>query len=168
VKKILIPVMALLVLFIITPVLATPATKTPFTAVLSFVPVSPGKQWITEDGISHVKGGIFEGTVTGISGPDISGTMWMSVDETVDLNTGEGSLHGKWTITAIGGTFEGSAVGVITPTSPTTSYMSGTFIGHGAGDYEGQKIKGSFEGDVIVDVYPIELDMEGIILSPKG
>lgn len=46
--------------------------------------------------------------------------------------------------------------------------MDGTFIGHGTGDYEGQKIKGSFEGDVTIDVYPIIMELEGIILSPKG
>jgi len=154
----------------IAPVIAAPATKTPFIAEASFVPISPGKQWITKDGISHVKGGISEGTITSISGPDISGAIWMSVDETVDLNTGEGSLHGKWTITAMADsyTFEGSAAGVITSTSPTTSHLSGTFIGHGTGAYEGQKIMGSFESEVTMGVYPIELNMEGIILSPKG
>ncbi len=169
-KGIPISFMTLLVMFTMTRVIAAPSTKTPYTAEMSFVPTSPGKQWITEDGISHIKGGIFEGTITSISGPDISGAIWMRVDETVDLNTGMGSLHGKWTITAVSDsyTFEGSAVGFITPTSPTTSHLSGKFVGHGMGDFEGQQIKGSFSGEVPVEVYPIELDMEGIILSPKG
>jgi len=163
------PVMALAVLLTITPVMAA-ATKTLFTAEASFFPISPGKQWTTEDGILQVKGAIFEGTITSISGPDISGAIWMRVDETLDLNTGEGSLHGKWTITTMPDsyTFEGSAVGVTTPTSPTTSHLSGAFIGHGTGDYDGQKMMGSFEGEVTTGVYPIELNMEGIILSPKG
>lgn len=167
-KVILIPFVAVLVLSIVTPVVAAPATKTPFTAGASLAPTSPGKQWITEDGIEQIKGAIFEGTLTSISGPDISGTVWMKMDETVDLNTGMGTLHAKWTITAIDGTFEGSSVGVITPIDPTTSYVSGTFIGHGAGDFEGQKIMGSFEVEVTVEVFPIEMNMEGIILSPKG
>lgn len=167
-KEILIPLVALLTLLTTTPVFAVPATKTPFTAVASFEAVSPGKEWITKDGISHIKGGISAGALTSISGPDISGEIWMRVGQTVDLNTGEGSLHGKWTITAVGGPFEGSVVAVITATSPTTSHISGTFIGHGSGDYEGQKLKGSFEGDIIMGVPQIEIDLEGVILSPKG
>ena len=171
-KRILIPLVVLLVLFIATPVIAAPATKTPFTAEASLVlgNISQGKQWITEDGISHVKGAISEGTLTSTSGPDISGTIRMTTTESVDLNTGEGSLHGKWTITAMPDsyTFEGSAVAVMTPTSPTTSHISGTFIGHGTGDYDGQKIKGSFEADVTIGIPQVEMDLEGILLSPKG
>jgi len=106
-------VMVLLVLFVVTPVMAAPATKTLFTAEASFVPgsISTGKGWITKDGIQHVKGAISEGNITG----DISGTMWLMSDETVDLNTGEGANHGKFVLTVDGGTFEGSFQSKVTP-----------------------------------------------------
>lgn len=162
-KKALMPVMVLLVLFAVAPVMAAPATKTLFTAEASFIPgsISTGRGWITEDGIQHVKGAISEGTVTG----GMSGTFWIMSDEVVDLNTGDGANHGKFVLTINGGTFEGSFQSIV--------YMytfSGTFVGHGTGVYEGQKIMGSHEGElIVVDTLPIvEMVLEGIILSPKG
>ena len=168
-KKVLIPVIALLVLFAVAPVIAAPATKTPFTAETSFIPgnISPGEVWITKDGIRHVKGAISEAPVTG----DISGTMWLVSAETIDLNTGEGAVHGKFVLTVDGGTFEGSFQSVFTPLSPGQLRISGTFTGQGTGTYEGQKIMVSSEGKLILPppLPPVvEILLEGIILSPKG
>ena len=58
-KGILIPLVALLMLFAVTPVMAAPATKTPFTAEASYVfgNISPGIEW-GAGGIYHVKGAI--------------------------------------------------------------------------------------------------------------
>lgn len=162
VKKVLISVMALLVVFAVVPVMAAPATKTPFAAA-SFVPrsVSLGKGWITEGGIQQVKGAISEGDVTG----DISGSMWIASYETVNLNTGKGNNHGKFVLTVDGGTFEGSFRSVVRPLG-----FSCTFAGQGTGICRGLKIMGSHEGVLtVVDTTPVVImTLEGIILSQHG
>lgn len=161
-KKVLMPILALLVLFAVTPAVAAPATKTLFTAEASFIPgsISPGKGWVTKGGIQHIKGATSEGTVTG----DISGTMLLVSDETMNLNTGKGTNHGRFVLTVDGGTFEGSFQSIV-----TLHVFSGTFIGHGTGTYEGQKIMGSHQGELTVDAIPVvEMVLDGIILLPKG
>jgi len=167
-KKVLLPVMALLVLFAVAPAIATPATKTLFTAEASFVPgnISQGEVWITQDGIRHVKGAISKAPVTG----DISGTMWLVSAETIDLNTGEGSNHGRFVITVDGGTFEGSFQSAFTLLSPGQLRILGTFVGQGTGTCEGQKIMASCEGKLILPppLPVVEIELKGIILSPQG
>ena len=169
-KKVLMPVIALLVLFAVAPVMAAPATKTPFTAEASFVPgnVDLGEEWITEDLIYHVKGQVGEGPVTG----DIIGWLTIVRHATLDLNTGDGSCHGKIVITVDGvGTFEGTEQSTITAGggTPEIPGISGTFEAHGTDTYEGQKIMASFEGGVIRDtVVTVVVVFEGIMLSPKG
>ena len=175
-KKVLLPVMALLLLFAVAPVMAAPATKTPFTADVSFVlgNVYAGEEWITMDGIYHVKGQVSQGpvTLTPVTGDILVGTMLIVRHATLDLNTGDGSCHGKIVITVDGGTFEGSEQSTITVYG-ITAYgggISGTFLARGTGMYEGQRIMGSFEGGVVIvdGVKTVVAEFEGIILSPKG
>jgi len=165
-KKALLSVIALIVLFALAPVMAAPAIKTLFTAEASFVPgnIDPGKEWITKDGIYHVKGQVGTGLVTG----DISGWLTIVRHATLDLNTGEGSCHGKIVIDVDGvGSFEGSEQSTITLWGAS---ISGTFLAHGTGMYEGRTMMGSFEGGVnIVDgVKTVVAEFKGIILSPQG
>lgn len=161
--------MSLLVLCVIAPVKAAPATKTPFTAKATYWPTGVvSRLWITEDGILHMKGGEYEGYITGISDPDMSGPFWYVQDLVLDLNTGEGSVNTKGTVSYPGGTFETSSVGEITPINATHSYFAGTSLGFGTGDYEGQIVFSSNEGEFALFIYPVEMDMEGIVLSPKG
>ena len=170
-KKVLLPVMALLVLFAVAPVMAAPATKTPFTADVSFVlgNVYAGEEWITMDGIYHVKGQVSQGpvTLTPVTGDILVGTMLIVRHATLDLNTGDGSCHGKIVITVNGGTFEGSEQSTITLWG---AHISGTFLAQGTGMYEGQTIMASFEGGVVIvdGVKTVVAEFEGIILSPKG
>ena len=172
-KKVLMPVMALLVLFVVTPVMAAPATKIPFTAEASsvFGNISPGIEW-EADGIYHVKGAISLGNVTTISGPDISGTMRSVTDLTINTKTGLGGCYNKIVVTVEGvGTFEGSqhSTHTIIPI-PDPPYLkdvtSGSFVLHGTGEFEGLKMMGSYEGEIINKL--VEMALEGIILSPKG
>jgi len=163
-KKFALPAVVL-ILFVISPIMAVPKTKSPLTARASLVAgnVFMGTQWITEDGTLHVKEAISVGTVTSISGADISGTLWTSLSGSGDLNTGVGSFHGRWAIITIDGSFEGNVVGVIIATSSTTSQISGTFSGYGTGGYAKQKIKCSFEGEAIMSVLQVEVDIEGML-----
>lgn len=161
-KKVLMPVMALMVLFAIAPVLGR-ATKTPFTAQVTFISgsVSPGKMWTTKGNITHVKGSISSGNVTG----GLTGTVLLVTDEALDLNTGMGVVHGKFVLTVAGGTFKGSSRGLVTG----GTHFSGTFVAQGTGAVEGKKLMGSFEGEVIQAIpVKVTLMLEGMILSPKG
>jgi hypothetical protein len=144
--------------------MAAPVTRTSIEAVASVdAPISPGKSWITKGGISHIKGEVSEGTLSG----DISGDILMIGDETFNLKTGKGTLHTKWIITMSSGTFEGTLVGFMTATGLTTYHFSGTFTGCGTGAYKGQKLKGSFAADGTMNEYPLIISLEGIVLS-KG
>lgn len=173
-KKVLIPVMALLVLFVVTPVMAAPATKIPFTAEASFGfgNVSPGEEWETEDGIYHLKGAVSEGTTDIHSAyGDISGALMIRHDLALDTNTGLGDCHGKFVITVFDntgtvvlGTFEGSEHGAHTITDH--HYISGNLVAKGTGMFEGLKMRGSYEGELIDGT--VVMDMKGILLSPKG
>lgn len=158
------PFVLLLLLFCIAPVIAQPKMKKEFTAHASFKAgnVSLGNQRITEDGILNVKEAISEGT---ISGTDVYGILWITLSGNGDLNTNEGDFHGKWIISALGGTFEGSVSGVITPFSPNSWHVSGTFTGKGAGDYAKVTIKGAFEGEAMMGTLEVEVDIFGTLSS---
>ena len=160
VKRILIPLIALLVLFAVAPVMAAPATKTPFTTHVTFITgnVSPREMWTTQGNILQIKESTSAGNVSG----DISGTVLLTMDETLDLNTGLGVNHGKFVITLTGGTYEGSSRSMFTDLS-----FSGTFIAHGSGSVERQVLMGSFEGVItIVDsLHLVNVVFEGVILS---
>lgn len=171
-KRALIPVTTLLMLFVVTPVIAAPAAKIPFTSEVNigFGSVSLGKEWTTEEGIYHFKGAISEGTaeIHSILG-DMSGTMMMVHDLALDLNTGHGQCHGKFVLTVDGmGTFEGSEHGTHTITDG--HYIAGGLVAKGTGMFEGLKMMALYEGEIFtVDTHQeVVAEMEGTLLSPKG
>ncbi len=161
-KAVLVLFVSLVLFFVSTPLVAAPAVKTPLTAEMTTMLVDPGKVWITADNIQQVKGAMAEGSITG----DISGSIAITEDETLDLNTGEGCAHGRVVLTTADGTFEGHFVAVITD----YYYVQGKAVGKGTGVYEGQKMMAWFEGHTeMVDSVPTTFsDVEGIILSPHG
>lgn len=177
-RKVLMSVMLLLVLSAVTPVMATPAAKIPFTSEASFGfgNIYPGKSWTTEDGIRHVKGAISEGTteVHSVFG-NMSGNLTIIHDLVIDQNTGLGDCHGKFVITVFDitgtvvlGTFEGSEHGAHTITDH--HYISGNLVAKGTGMFEGLKMAASYEGEMItVDTQQVvEITMTGTLLSPEG
>jgi hypothetical protein len=171
-KKVMIPFIALLVLFAVTTVMAEPATKIPFTAyaTLYFGNVSPGKVWITDDGVYHVKGAVSQGNVTldSILG-EMEGILIMVHDLTIDQNTGLGDCHGKCIITVPeAGTFEGSEHGSHMITTDG-HYISGGLVAKGTGVFDGVKMKSSYEGEIHIEGSEQVMDavMEGTLLSPN-
>ena len=172
-KKVMIPVIALLVLFAVTPVMAEPATKIPFTGWGTFVfgNVSPGEEWTTEDGVYHVKGVVSQGDATVYSPLGVmEGTMIMVHSLALDLNTGQGDCHGKFIIAVPGvGTFEGSEHGSHTITTEG-HYISGGFVGKGTGGFDGVKMKSSYEGEILTvgTQQVVEGDIEGTLLFPNN
>ena len=126
--------------------------------------MDPGKQWVSEEGILHIKDSYWKGTEEVIV-PDTLGTAifeeWYD-SLSLDLATGKGTLTVKWKLTFPGGTIEGSARGKI-----SQGYLvSGTFVGtHGTGDFEGVKKRGSIEG-ILLDPQHMEAEISGIIVFP--
>jgi len=161
-KKVLMPVMALLVLFVVAPVMAARAAKIPYTADVILEIISLDEEWTTEGGILHVKGLIAEGSFVSTLG--IDGVMWKKLDYTLNTNTGKGTMHGKFVLT-VGevGTFEGSFRDKITE----FTHLSGTVVGQGTGGFAGLKTMGTWYGDIKEDGTIVNV-LNAIILSPKG
>jgi hypothetical protein len=162
-KKVLILIMTLLAMFAVSPVMA-PATKTPVTGFYIGSATRPGQSWITKDNILHIKNAEGFGPVIG----DLPGDMWFTLSGAIDLNTGFGSMHGRWVFTDDSGTFEGSYRadnwGVV--------YYEGSAIAQGTGGYEGQVYKvTSFWGfNLYLGGYEgpdgVQFDFVGTILDP--
>ncbi len=162
-KKVLMPVMALVVLFAVTPVMAAPAYKLPYTADVFLNIIDPGESWITEDGILQVRGLLAEGTFNSADLGIADAAMWKTIDYALDTITGEGTMHGKFVLTIDGaGTFEGSFRDRIT----NSTHLAGTVVGQGTGAFAGWKTMGTWYGDIIDGT--VENVLEAIILSPKG
>jgi len=163
-KKVLLPVMVLLVLFAVAPVMAAPAAKINYIADVSLEIMSSVEDWTTAGGIRHVKGVIAEGDFD--TRPDtlsISGDMLKEFDLTLNINTGKGTLHGKFVLTVGVDTLEGSFSGKITDGTD----LAGTVVGHGTGGFEGVKTMGTWSGTVDFDAGEIENVLEGILLFPR-
>jgi len=162
-KKVLIPVMALLVLFAVAPVMAATAAKTPYTANVKLDIISIDKVWTTKRGIQQVRGliaeGFFNSTELGID----NATMWKKLDYTLNTITGKGTMHGKFVLTVgEAGTIEGSFRDKIT----NSTHLAGTVVGQGTGAFAGWKTMGIWYGDIIDGT--VENVLEAIILMPKG
>ncbi len=161
-KKVMLPAMALLLLFVVVPVMAAPAVKTPYMANVSLVITDPGESW-TKGDILQVRGliavGTFDSTDLGISGA----IMWKELDYTLNTITGKGTMHGKFVLTVDGaGTIEGSFRDKITD----FTHLAGTVVGQGTGAFEGVKTMGIWYGDIIDGT--VENVLEAQLLSPKG
>ena len=162
-RKVLLPVMVLLVLFAVAPVLAAPAVKMPYTANVSLVITDPGESWTTRGDILQVRGLIAIGTFNSADLGIVDATMWKTLDYTLNTNTGKGTMHGKFVLTVDGaGTFEGSFRDKITD----STHLAGTVVGQGTGAFAGWKTMGIWYGDIIDGT--VENVLEAIILMPQA
>jgi len=159
-RKILLPMVTLLVLsvMLIAPTMAK--TEVPYSSHIESALVDPGKQWVTEDGILHIRDSYWKGTEVGTLG---SGTFedWLSLN--INVATGEGTFSSHWLLTYEGrGTISGSARGTI-----SMGYLiNGTFIGtHGNGEFEHVQKKGSLDG-YLAGPTLIVLDAVGTVYYP--
>ena len=159
-RKILLPMVALLVLsvMLIAPTMAK--TEVPYSSHIETALVDPGKQWVTQNGILHIRDSYWKGTEVGTLG---SGTFeeWLSLN--INSATGEGTFSSHWLLTYEGhGTISGSARGTI-----SKGYLiNGTFIGtHGTGEFEHVQKKGSLNG-MLVDSTHTEIEAVGTVFYP--
>jgi hypothetical protein len=159
-RKILLPMVTLLVLsvMLIAPTMAK--TEAPYRSHIESALVDPGKQWVTEGGILHIRDSYWVGKEVGTLG---NGTFedWLSFN--INLATGEGTFSGHWLLTYEGrGTISGSARGTI-----SMGYLiNGMFIGtHGTGEFEHVQKKGSLNG-MLVDPTHTEIEAVGTVFYP--
>ena len=139
----------------ITRPLFAAATTTPVSASGTLTITDPGKQWVTDDGIAHIRDQVQTGPVNG----DLSGSIIVTgrSDLTVATQTGTGS--GKFTITATGGTWEGRFEGTF-----DGGVFSGKLVAHGTGDFAGSLLRGTISQTDPNRSYTLT----GTILNPGG
>ena len=117
------------------------AVKIDFEAEEALAPIGPpGKIWVSDDGVQHIRDLPVAGTVWG----DLNGTLVIVSNRNLDLATGHGTAHGtavlevKWN--GLFGTFEGRSEWKI----EAFRIVAGQFIGHGTGDFEGMQMQANF------------------------
>ncbi len=173
-SKKVIMMMTILLMLLVPSVIAVPKIKEPKTPK---IPNSPKKEKIsfTETAIlgagniylgnqqiidttlyiqDAISTGIINSGDTPISGFEIQ----TSLSGTLDLNTYIGSYNGQWIITSQNGTFVGTITGKVSVAS-----IYGKIVGQGTDEFEGQKIKGVFEGSV--NNYQVEITIQATITS---
>lgn len=169
-KKISIEVLPLAVLLLLAaPAVLGEATKTTFMGIETPVFTGePDRQWVDEDGVLHIRGlpveTIFQGT-------PFNFINRVTIDLNLDLATGDGDGTGAFTFDVTWGELRGTFQGIATLTlsrEPGRELLV-SYVGHGAGDFEGMKIMGN--GAPTTPGQPfgqVVLMHEGIVLSPHG
>jgi hypothetical protein len=174
-KKALI-IMALLLLLLVESAVAIPKTKEPKpkppkipnnpkietiiltdSATLTAGNIYFGNQ-IIDNEILYVQDAISTGIINSGDSPISGFEIQTSLSGTLDLNTYRGSYDGQWIITSQSGTFEGTITGKV-----AVATISGKLVGQGTGYFEGQKIKGTFEGSV--SNFQVEITIQATITS---
>lgn len=148
---------ALLVLSV-TPAMSSSATKIPVKGSITAYLTAQGEVRMTRGNIVIQRNTEAEGPVSG----DLSGTIHITSDVNLNLNTGEGVSFGTFVFTDTHGTFKGMWQVRYTD----FVYFEGAAEGHGSEAYAGMLVKLSFKGSNPSDV--INIDYEGTVLSPKG
>jgi len=159
-KKVLLPMVALLIVSVMLIAPTKAKTKEPYSSHIESALIDPGKQWVSEEGILHIRNSYWVGTEVGTLG---SSTLedWLSFN--IDLATGEGTFSGNWLLTFEGrGTISGSATGKI-----SLGYLiNGMFIGtHATGEFEGVQKKGSLDGMLLDPTYAV-MEALGTVYYP--
>ena len=157
-------VVLILIASLVFPVVSVTAksTTTSFVAQESVAPVGPPeRQWISEDGVLHVRNRPAEGTIWG----DLNGTVTVISNINLDLATGNGTGHstiireGEWN--GMTGSFEGRSQF----TFVGFQFNEGQTTAHGTGDFEGLLMKVTFTSN---PNDPSIFDVVGTILDPLG
>jgi len=138
--KALIPLLALLVLFAVTPVLAAPSVKEPFQATtLSGETIDPGTFWLAGLWTVHLRGLEVLAPMTG----DIEGVLKLT--ENANMNT----LVNQMNIQVKGVIYVGSdeAYLVSANAKMTSQGLTGTFVFQGVGSCKGIHITGTVSAE---------------------
>jgi hypothetical protein len=157
----------LIVLSILVAPVAARTLRTEYEGVELYVePLLPGRQWISEDGVLHIRGGQ-EAYEDQVDDPRLCG------DTVVTLNVNfhfadppvmvYGPMWGTFRIDNDGGYWEGSWVGERTELQGF-SYIRGVLHGHGA--YEGLQARAEYVRESPDPTAPFVV--HGVIMDPGG
>ncbi len=146
-------IMALVSLLLVASVFipATPsvakATRTPVEFWEVNCLIDPGLQWVSEEGVLHIRGQLTQNTFYDPVSFEIVGSNAVVSNANLDPATFSGTLSGKFSLFYLPmsdtGTFDGSWNGKLTGGVAFT----GRAVGHGTGELRGMKIKQRLVGD---------------------
>jgi hypothetical protein len=159
-------VLILIVLSILVAPVAAKTIRTDYEGVELYVgPLSPGRQWVSEEGILHIRGGQ-EAYRDEVSDPRVSG------DAVVTLNVNfqfaappvmvYGPMWGEFRIDNDGGYWEGTWVGE--RTEQGFSYIRGVLHGHGG--YDGLQARAEYVRESPDPTAPFAV--HGVVMEPGG
>jgi hypothetical protein len=137
-------------------------TFTPVSGTLNLAVVEDEdtRQWVDEDGISHVRGGIME-WVSG--GGAFVGTGRGIYNLNINWGTGDGDVQAfhyfDFSFGEVSGTFAGHAADIITGFT-----LAGEFVAHGDGGFAGMHLR--WDGTMVLGSGFTEYD--GILHDPHG
>jgi len=136
-----------------------PKTEITFTekATLGVGNVYQGNQEIIEN-ILYVQDAITTGTIDNGDSPISGFEVQIILGGELSLDTYAGSGNGQWVFISQSGTYQGAITG-----SVANGIISGQFVGHGTENFDGQKIKGTFEGSV--KNFQVEITIRATITS---
>ena len=118
----------------VTASLLAAPTTTPFSVSGTLAITDPGTQWVSEDGIGHIRDQTQSGLVSG----DVTGSITVTGKSNVEVATETGSGSGRFTLTTSDGTWEGSFHGTF-----AAGVFSGKLMARGSGVWEGMRLKAS-------------------------
>jgi hypothetical protein len=159
--------LVLIVLSIAVTPAAARTIRTEYEGVENYVgPLSPGRQWISDEGVLHIRGGQ-EAYHDVVSDPRVSGdvvvTLNVNFQFTAPPVTVYGPMWGTFRIDNDGGYWEGSWVGERTELEGF-SYIRGVLHGHG--DYEGLQARAEYVRESPDPTAPFAV--HGVVMEPAG
>lgn len=167
----LVPILALLMLLLASPVIAAPAQKFSVSLETKGSTITAAESRITNGDIVHTVGGVRGGPVylTIGSDPVITGTYIETGDSVINTKTGESIVHFNTMVCDFpGGSFEGiktmkSTYRLING-AMTAVEQSQHAVLHGSGIYEGQTLKIGY--DWVLTSPPVPKIYDGILIVP--
>ncbi|MGD8474198.1 MAG: hypothetical protein PVH59_08735 [Anaerolineae bacterium] len=165
-KRLTIFVAALMILSILAAPVAAGTIRTDYSGVENFeVALSSGVEWVSEDGIYHVRGAQ-EAYTDVVSDPRLCGDTVVTINANFQLAAPPvyvyGPMWGTVIIESNDGYWEGSWVGK--RTEQGWSYIRGVLHGHG--DYEGLKARADYVRESPYATVPFTV--HGVLMDPGG
>lgn len=107
----------------------------------------PGKQWVSGDGILHVRGQVRHDRVVpnpGQGDPRVNGFADLTANLDLDLATGDGTLAGSVQVTPLDPVYHGASFVGHFNAKLTAGLAIGRADAQGIGDFDGLKLSGTF------------------------
>lgn len=160
-------VASLLVLLILVAPIAARTTRTEYAGTENYVgPVAAGRQWVSEDGVLHIRGGE-EAYDDDVDDPRLCGDSLVTVNANFKLADPPvfvyGRMWGTFRIENEGGYWTGNWVGERTE-SQGFSYIRTVLHGHG--DYDGLLARADYVRENPNPAAPFSVS--GVVIDPGG